>query len=72
MVSSTTTALATRVDNDLAQTFEEAAAELGVTPAEMLERSLIYYKRKNPKALEAFDEPDPLESLVTLSKDLTQ
>ena len=72
MVSSTTTALATRVDNDLARAFEEAAAELGVTRAEMLERALIYYKRKNPKALEALDELDPLESLEALSKDLVR
>ena len=72
MVSSTTTTLATRVDNDLARAFEEAAAELEVTPAEMIERALIYYKQKNPKALEALDKPDPLESLETFSKDLTQ
>ena len=72
MVSSTTTALATRVDNDVARAFEEAAAELGVTRAEILERALIYYKQKNPKWLEPFDEPDPLESLETLGKDLTQ
>ena len=72
MVSSTTTALATRVDNDLAQAFDEAAAELGVTPAEMLKLALIYYKRKNPKALEALNKPDPFESLETLSKDIIQ
>lgn len=72
MVSSTTTALATRMDNHLAQAYVAAAAELGVTRAEMLERAAIYYKRKNPKALDAFDEPDPLESLETLGKDLTR
>lgn len=49
MVSSTTTALATRIDNDLAHRFDEAAAEEGVTAASILERAAIYYKQKNPE-----------------------
>ena len=72
MVSNTTTALATRVDNDLARAIEAAAAELGVTKADIIERALIYYQQKNPEWLEAFDEPDPLETLTTFSESLAR